>query len=213
MAHDKEIKRLRKKAEAQGWTVDKTTRGHWRFKPKDKSVSPAVTSGTPSDWRSWKNFKADLKREGFKFDGLAAILCVGGRADPSLWEQAKEAAKRAACRRSAARCGTWDARMAQDAGRIYREKGGQYCGPRTVAQRSLSKWTKEDWRTESGEAACRKVNRFGRCADRYLPASAWAALSPKERRATQRAKKAGRGQFVPNAPAAKAAGRRARRAR
>ena len=138
-------------------------------------------------------------------------FCVNGREDPKLWEKAKAEARRSACRRSSARCGTWNARMAQDAGRIYREKCGDYCGPKTRAQKSLTKWTREDWRTESGEPACRKVNRFGRCADRYLPAAAWESLTKAEKRATQKAKAAGRGQFVPNAPAAKRAGRKARR--
>jgi hypothetical protein len=101
--------------------------------------------------------------------------------------------------------------MAQDAGRIYRQRGGEYCGPKSAAQKKLQKWTKEDWRTESGRPACAKKNRFGRCADRYLPASAWTSLTRAERKATQRAKASGRGQFVPNAPAAKRAGRKARR--
>ena len=139
------------------------------------------------------------------------MACVKGRTDSVLWEKAKAKAQRSACQRSSARCGTWDARMAQDAGRIYRELGGDYCGPRTKAQKGLRKWTKEEWRTESGEPACRKLNRFGRCADRYLPAAAWKALTKAEKAATQRAKASGRGQFVPNAPSAKRAGRKARR--
>jgi len=96
--------------------------------------------------------------------------------------------------------------MAQDAGRIYRERGGEYCGPRTKSQRSLRKWTREDWRTETGERACRD----GAC-DRYLPAKAWKMLTPAQRKATRQKKKAGKSQFVPNTKAAKAAGRRARR--
>lgn len=101
--------------------------------------------------------------------------------------------------------------MAQEAGRLYRERGGDYCGPKSSAQRKLTKWTAEDWRTESGRAACERVNRYGRCADRYLPVKAWEALTKAERIATQRAKARGKGQFVPNAPAAKRAGRAARR--
>jgi len=137
--------------------------------------------------------------------------CVKGRTDPVLWEQSKIAAKRSACRRSSATCGTWNARMAQDAGRRYRAAGGGYCGPRTKVQRSLMKWTAEEWRTESGEPACRRLTKAGTCADRYLPAAAWKALTPKQRRATQAAKARGKGQFVSNTPAAKRAGARARR--
>ena len=101
--------------------------------------------------------------------------------------------------------------MAQDAGRLYREAGGGYCGPRTRSQRSLTKWTKEDWRTESGAPACDRLTRAGTCADRYLPAKAWKLLTPEQRKATQRKKARGKSQFVPNAPAAKRAGKRARK--
>jgi hypothetical protein len=138
------------------------------------------------------------------------MKCTSGRTKPKLWAKAKKKATARACARSKARCGTWDARIAQDAGRIYREMGGGYCGTKTRGQRGLSKWTKEDWRTESGKAACRKVTKAGRCADRYLPAAAWKKLTPAERKATQAAKRRGKGQFVKNAPAAKAAGRAVR---
>jgi hypothetical protein len=139
------------------------------------------------------------------------MACVKGRNDPELWEASKADARARACRRNGARCGTWDARMAQDAGRIYREAGGGYCGPRTARQRALKRWTAEDWTTASGRPACERVTRAGTCRGRYLPAAAWAELTPAERRATQRAKARGRGQFVPNAPAARAAGRKARK--
>jgi hypothetical protein len=141
------------------------------------------------------------------------MRCAGGRTDPALWEQSKTDARRRACRKNVARCGTWDARMAQDAGRIYREAGGGYCGPRTGSQRSLKKWTGEKWTTASGRPACERVTKAGTCADRYLPAAAWESLSPSERRKTQAAKARGKGQFVANTPAARAAGRKARRGR
>lgn len=141
------------------------------------------------------------------------MACVRGRTDSVLWEQAKADARRRACRKNGARCGTWDARMAQDAGRIYRDAGGRYCGARTASQTSMSKWTKERWTTASGKPACRKTTKAGTCADRYLPAAAWKALSPAERRKTQSAKARGKTQFVPNTPAARAAGRKARRGR
>lgn len=138
------------------------------------------------------------------------MACVNGRTNPKLWEKAKTQAKSEACKTGQRRCGTWDARMAQRAGKIYRDAGGGYCGTRTSAQRGLSKWTKEDWRTESGKKACRRVGESIRC-DRYLPAAAWKKLTKAERRATQRVKRAAKTQFVPNAPAAKRAGKKARR--
>jgi len=137
------------------------------------------------------------------------MACVKGRQDPKLWEKAKQKAMAEACKSGSRRCGTWDARIAQRAGRIYRDEGGRYCGPRTKAQKSLKKWTKEDWRTESGQKACKRVRGQVVC-DRYLPAAAWKRLTKAEKKATQRVKRAAKTQFVPNAPAAKRAGRRAR---
>lgn len=205
MAQSKEVKRLVQKAKAQGWRVDRTPgKQHWRFTPPDKSVAPAITSGTPSDWRSWNNFVADLRRKGFKFDGLGAA-CVGGRSDPDLWERAKRDAVRKLG-------GRHSARAMQEAGRIYRQRGGDYCGPKTGAQRRLSKWTREDWTTATGEKACRVDRKTGetRC-DRYLPRAAWSMLSPREIAETRKKKLRSRAQYVPNAPAARRAGRRARR--
>jgi hypothetical protein len=139
------------------------------------------------------------------------MACRNGRTDSGLWERSKAKARQRACRKNSARCGTWDARMAQDAGRIYRDAGGKYCGARNPAQPNLTRWTRERWRTDSGRPACERVTKSGTCADRYLPDAAWRALTPAQRRATKAAKARGRTQFVPNAPAARAAGRRARR--
>ena len=137
------------------------------------------------------------------------MTCVAGRTNPLLWAQAKAKAKAEACRSGTRRCGTWDARMAQRAGKLYRDAGGKYCGPKTPTQRSLTRWTKEEWTTATGAKACRKVKGRIVC-DRYLPKAAWSKLTAAEKAATRRAKKAGRTQFVANTPAAKAAGRKAR---
>ncbi len=136
--------------------------------------------------------------------------CTDGRTNPALWARVKKRAKAEACKKSARRCGTWDARIAQRAGKLYRDEGGKYCGAKTGAQRSMTKWTREDWRTATGNAACRKVRGDTVC-DRYLPAAAWKKLTPAQRAATRRKKRAGRGQFVPNTKAAKRAGRVARK--
>jgi len=62
---------------------------------------------------------------------------------------------------------------------------------RAKTQRSLTEWTKQNWRTVDGRPSLGKK--------RYLPAAAWDALTPAERAATNRAKaegnKAGK-QFV-----------------
>lgn len=123
--------------------------------------------------------------------------------DPLLWEHAKrEAVRRLGGRHSA--------RAMQLAGHLYREAGGGYRGPRTKAQRALSRWTAEAWTTVTGEKACRTTRGGTRC-DRYLPRDAWALLSPAEVAATRRTKLRARQQFVPNEPAARAASKRTRR--
>ncbi len=136
--------------------------------------------------------------------------CRDGRTNPTLWERAKKKAKTEACRSGSRRCGAWDARIAQRAGAIYREAGGRYCGKKTKSQKSMSKWTKEEWTTATGEKACRRVRGKVVC-DRYLPKKAWSQLSRSQKAATRRKKKAGRKQFVRNTGAAARAGKRARR--
>ena len=105
--------------------------------------------------------------------------------------------------------GQWSARKAQLATLRYKNSGGGYSGPKTKAQESLSKWTREKWRTSDGKPAARKGG-----TTRYLPDAAWKRLSPGEKAATNRAKVAGSKsgkQFGPNTKAAKAAGKQARR--
>lgn len=138
------------------------------------------------------------------------MTCVKGRTAQKLWESAKKKAKAEACRSGKRRCGAWDARIAQRAGKIYRDAGGGYCGKKTKAQKGLTKWTKEEWTTATGKKACEKVRGRVVC-DRYLPAKAWKNLTPAQKAATRRKKKAARKQFVPNAPAARKAGKAARR--
>lgn len=133
--------------------------------------------------------------------------CVQGRTRPDLWKQAKEDA--------IATLGRHSARAMQLAGRLYREAGGGYCGDKTQAQRKMTKWTREDWRTAPGAPgkACRVTPSGQMRCDRYLPAEAWKKLSPAQIAATRRTKKSAKRQYVPNAPAAKRAGAQARRSR
>lgn len=133
------------------------------------------------------------------------MSCVDGRTKPKLWALAKQQA-------IFKMGGRHSARAMQEAGRIYRSKGGGYCGKGTKAQRKLMKWTAEDWRTASGKKACKKSasGKYSTC-DRYLPAKAWKELSPQARAATQRMKRRSRKQYVRNAPKARSAGQKARR--
>jgi hypothetical protein len=87
--------------------------------------------------------------------------------------------------------GEWSARKAQLAVTSYKKSGGGYQGKKSSSN-SLSRWTKQNWTTSSGKPSGGKL--------RYLPKKAWAALSQKEKEATNRAKAEGNKkgkQFVP----------------
>jgi hypothetical protein len=99
------------------------------------------------------------------------------RTNEALWEKAKAEAK-------AKMGGKHSARAMQLAGKIYKDKGGSYTGPKTEAQKSMSKWSKEEWTTKSGKPS-------SKTGERYLPKKAIEALTPAEYAATTRAKRAG----------------------
>ena len=80
--------------------------------------------------------------------------------------------------------GQWSARKAQLAAAAYKKAGGGYRGGKGKKQKSLSKWTKQKWRTKSGK----KSSKTG---ERYLPEKAIKALTASEYAATTRAKRRG----------------------
>lgn len=83
--------------------------------------------------------------------------------------------------------GQWSARKAQLLAKAYVDAGGKYKkGPRTRAQKSLIKWTKEQWGTKSGKPSVMGKKATG---ERYLPKKAREALSSAEYRATSLKKK------------------------
>jgi hypothetical protein len=82
--------------------------------------------------------------------------------------------------------GQWSARKAQLATQRYKKSGGGYSGAKTEAQKSLSKWTKEDWGTKSGKPSTQGPKATG---ERYLPKKARESLSAKEYAATSRKKR------------------------
>jgi len=109
-----------------------------------------------------------------------------GRTNEALWSKAKAEAK-------AKMGGKHSARAMQLAGKIYKSKGGGYSGEKTSAQKSMSKWSKEDWGTKSGKLS-------GKTGERYLPKKARESLTSKEYASTTKAKREGtkKGkQFVP----------------
>lgn len=108
------------------------------------------------------------------------------------------------------RAGQWSARKAQLVAQRYEKAGGGYSGGKSKSQKSLSKWTKEDWGTKSGKPSTQGPKATG---ERYLPKKAIKSLSAAEYRATSNKKRAGTKagkQFVPNTKPAKAASRKAR---
>ena len=98
------------------------------------------------------------------------------------------------------RAGQWSARKSQLLTTEYEQQGGGYVheGERTPAQEHLSQWTAQDWHTADGRTAERGEHGTAR----YLPDAAWALLSPEEQQATDRVKRHGEGQHVPNTDAA-----------
>ena len=103
------------------------------------------------------------------------------RTNEKLWEKAKAEAK-------AKMGGKHSARAMQLAGKIYKDKGGSYTGSKTEAQKSLSEWTKQKWRTKSGKPSTIGPGATG---ERYLPEKAIKSLSSKEYAATSKAKREG----------------------
>ena len=84
------------------------------------------------------------------------------------------------------RPGQWSARKAQLVAQAYKKAGGGYTGSKTRKQKSLSKWTKEEWGTRSGKPSTQGSKATG---ERYLPKKARQALSKKEYAATSAKKR------------------------
>jgi len=132
---------------------------------------------------------------------------TGKYTKPELRERLKERIKESD---KGGRKGQWSARKSQLLAQEYKKAGGGYRGGKGEPQKSLEKWTAEDWRTQEGGTRARR----GKTTARYLPKKAWAQLSAKEKRATESKKRTAsrRGkQFVPNPPAAKRARKKATR--
>ncbi len=89
--------------------------------------------------------------------------------------------------------GQWSARKAQLVAQKYEAAGGGYSGEKSGAQKSLSKWTKEEWTTKSGKPSTQGSKATG---ERYLPkkaiqsmpSSVYAASTKAKREATKEGK-------------------------
>ena len=106
-------------------------------------------------------------------------MSTAKKTNPSKWKRIVAAVKAGT---KGGRAGQWSGRKAQIATARYKKSGGGYKGAKK-ASNSLSKWSKQKWRTSDGSKSEGKK--------RYLPDAAWRALSPAEKRATNRAKAAG----------------------
>jgi len=65
MSHRKDLDKLRKTAESQGWRIVQGRGGHLKWYPPNPEHSMVVTAATPSDRRAIMNIRAELKRRGF----------------------------------------------------------------------------------------------------------------------------------------------------
>lgn len=97
-----------------------------------------------------------------------------GRTNEALW---KRTVSRIKAGSKGGKAGQWSARKAQLATQAYKKAGGGYSGTKTKAQKSLSKWTKEDWGTKSSKPSTQGKDATG---ERYLPKKARESLSKKE---------------------------------
>jgi len=106
-------------------------------------------------------------------------MSTAKKTNPAKWKRIVAAVKAGT---KGGRAGQWSARKAQIATARYKKSGGGYKGAKK-ASNSLSKWSKQKWRTSDGSKSEGKK--------RYLPDAAWKALSPSEKKATNRAKAKG----------------------
>lgn len=106
-------------------------------------------------------------------------MSTAKKSNPAKWKRIVAAVKAGT---KGGRAGQWSARKAQIAVARYKKSGGGYKGKKKKSN-SLSKWSKQKWRTSDGKPS--------RGKKRYLPDRAWKALSASEKRATNRAKAAG----------------------
>lgn len=113
---------------------------------------------------------------------------VAKKKNPGLWKRIVSEVKSGS---KGGNPGQWSARKSQIATRKYKAAGGRYIGAKSSSN-SLSKWTKQKWRTKSGKPS-------GETGERYLPEKAIKSLTSSEYAATTRAKRKGKAmgkQFV-----------------
>jgi len=103
------------------------------------------------------------------------------RTEPFLWEKSKKTAMKLYSKDN-----KWDARVAQQAVRIYKSMGGGYVGQKKKSN-SLSVWTEEKWMYHPSDKDK---------AGRYLPEKVWSKLSPAQVKTTNANKMRGDSKYV-----------------
>jgi hypothetical protein len=101
------------------------------------------------------------------------------RTDPGLWNRVKTEITKGD---KGGNPNQWSARKAQLAVAEYKKRGGGYVGGKSK-DNHLSKWTKEDWGTKSGQPSAASH-------ERYLPAKVRESLSDFEYNRTSAKKRA-----------------------
>jgi len=116
-------------------------------------------------------------------------MSTSKKSNPGLWKRIVASVKAGS---KGGNAGQWSARKAQLAVAKYKKAGGGYKGAKSSSN-SLSKWTKQKWRTKSGKPS-------SETGERYLPEKAIKSLTADEYARTTRAKRIGKAmgkQFVP----------------
>jgi len=107
---------------------------------------------------------------------------VSKKTNEKMWKRIVSSVKSGS---AGGRPGQWSARKAQIATKRYKKAGGGYKGAKSSSN-SLSKWSKQKWDYVSKGDKKKPRKKRGR----YLPESVRKTLSPSQKAATNRKKRA-----------------------
>tara|TARA_R100001443_G_scaffold45039_2_gene58019 strand:- start:951 stop:1355 length:405 start_codon:yes stop_codon:yes gene_type:complete len=107
---------------------------------------------------------------------------VSKKTNEKMWKRIVSSVKSGS---AGGRPGQWSARKAQIATKRYKKAGGGYKGAKSSSN-SLSKWSKQKWDYVSKGDKKKPRKKRGR----YLPESVRKSLSPSQKAATNRKKRA-----------------------
>lgn len=179
-----------------------------KSKPKTGSKKAASSGSGSAGGKKSSSGKSSSSKDGAKKSPAkkSAAAADGNYTKPALRDRLK---KKIQAGEKGGRAGQWSARKSQLLTHEYEAAGGDYKSEkRTASQKSLKQWTEQDWQTADGKPAARGKKETAR----YLPKKAWDKLSPAEKKATDKKKRAGSRagkQNVSNTAAAKKARRKA----